>query len=150
MFIWQQTNNGVTASASMQSKGHRSSTILTLCECNWIVSKILCYLCSTSVGFNILRENQRSLWAYQQCSVVSVFLSSSTVEKIYSDVFKMENRAVTNGNGLQSKLTRCASSVGDSGTDKAKVGWTSPRDIWRNLSLRRKAEVNKTITIPII
>ncbi|KAF9421606.1 hypothetical protein HW555_002539, partial [Spodoptera exigua] len=32
-------------------------------------------------------------------------------------------------------------SVGDSGTDKSKVGWTSPRDIWRNLSLRRKAEL---------
>ncbi|PZC80182.1 hypothetical protein B5X24_HaOG215273 [Helicoverpa armigera] len=31
--------------------------------------------------------------------------------------------------------------VGDSATDKAKVGWTSPRDIWRNLSLRRKAEL---------
>lgn len=62
----------------------------------------------------------------------------------------MENRGIVNGNGHQTKLTRCSSSVGDSGTDKTKVGWTSPRDIWRNLSLRRKAEVNKTITKLII
>ncbi|XP_050554839.1 septin-7 isoform X4 [Spodoptera frugiperda] len=53
----------------------------------------------------------------------------------------MENRALNSVNGHQTKLTRCSSSVGDSGTDKSKVGWTSPRDIWRNLSLRRKAEL---------
>lgn len=53
----------------------------------------------------------------------------------------MANRAITNG-VAQTKLTRCVSNVGDSADDKAKVGWTSPRDIWRNLSLRRKAEVN--------
>lgn len=53
----------------------------------------------------------------------------------------MANRAFSTGNGPQTKLSRCSSSVGDSGTDKTKVGWTSPRDIWRNLSLRRKAEV---------
>ncbi|XP_022117541.1 septin-7 isoform X2 [Pieris rapae] len=49
----------------------------------------------------------------------------------------MDNMA-SNG---QTKLTRCASSVGDSGIDKSKVGWTSPREIWRNLSLRRKVEL---------
>ncbi|XP_069362182.1 septin-7 isoform X2 [Maniola hyperantus] len=54
----------------------------------------------------------------------------------------MANRAVTaNGTSHPTKLNRCASSVGDSGIDKTKVGWTSPRDIWRNLSLRRKAEL---------
>ncbi|XP_072944359.1 septin-7 isoform X2 [Epargyreus clarus] len=53
----------------------------------------------------------------------------------------MANRAVANGTTHQTKLNRCASSVGDSGVDKAKVGWTSPREIWRNLSLRRKAEL---------
>lgn len=53
----------------------------------------------------------------------------------------MANRAVTNGASHAAKLNRCASSVGDSGIDKSKVGWTSPREIWRNLSLRRKAEV---------
>lgn len=54
----------------------------------------------------------------------------------------MANQAVTNGAAHQTKLNRCASSVGDIGIDKTKVGWTSPREIWRNLSLRRKAEVN--------
>lgn len=93
---------------------------------------------------NILRDRQFCERERIQCSVVCAFLPPSTVED-YSDVFKMENRALSNGNGIQTKLTRCSSSVGDSGTDKAKVGWTSPRDIWRNLSLRRKAEVNKTI-----
>lgn len=53
----------------------------------------------------------------------------------------MANRAVTKGASHAAKLNRCASSVGDSGIDKSKVGWTSPREIWRNLSLRRKAEV---------
>ncbi|XP_049877201.1 septin-7 isoform X2 [Pectinophora gossypiella] len=53
----------------------------------------------------------------------------------------MANRALTNGASHSTKLGRCASSVGDSGADKTKVGWTSPRDIWRNLSLRRKAEL---------
>lgn len=52
----------------------------------------------------------------------------------------MENRGL-NGTS-QTKLNRCASSVGDCGIDKSKVGWTSPREIWRNLSLRRKVEVN--------
>ncbi|CAH2050305.1 unnamed protein product, partial [Iphiclides podalirius] len=51
----------------------------------------------------------------------------------------MESRAATNG-VVQTKLTRCASSVGDCGNDKTKAGWSSPREIWRNLSLRRKAE----------
>lgn len=55
----------------------------------------------------------------------------------------MANRALSNGNVQQTKLTRCSSNVADSVADKSKVGWTSPRDIWRNLSLRRKAEVNK-------
>lgn len=54
----------------------------------------------------------------------------------------MANRGLPIGAQHQTKLSRCASSVGDSGIDKTKVGWTSPRDIWRNLSLRRKAEVN--------
>lgn len=54
----------------------------------------------------------------------------------------MANRTVTNGATQQAKLNRCASSVGDIGIDKTKVGWTSPRELWRNLSLRRKAEVN--------
>lgn len=54
----------------------------------------------------------------------------------------MANPALPNGTIQHTKLSRCASSVGDGGIDKAKVGWTSPRDIWRNLSLRRKAEVN--------
>ncbi|XP_073957831.1 septin 7-like protein pnut isoform X3 [Choristoneura fumiferana] len=53
----------------------------------------------------------------------------------------MANRALIHGSGQQTKLARCASSVGDSGADKPKVAWTSPRDIWRNLSLRRKAEL---------
>nr|XP_032528903.1 septin-7 isoform X2 [Danaus plexippus plexippus] len=48
---------------------------------------------------------------------------------------------VTNGSSNVTKLNRCASSVGDCGIDKTKVGWTSPREIWRNLSLRRKAEL---------
>lgn len=65
----------------------------------------------------------------------------------YSNAGNMENRALNSVNGHQTKLTRCSSSVGDSGTDKSKVGWTSPRDIWRNLSLRRKAEVNETIAM---
>lgn len=64
---------------------------------------------------------------------------------VYLDVYRMANRALSNGIAHQTKITRCASSVGDSGTDKTKVGWTSPRDIWRNLSLRRKAEVINTI-----
>ncbi|KOB79406.1 putative septin [Operophtera brumata] len=41
----------------------------------------------------------------------------------------------------QTKLTRCSSNVADTVADKSKVGWTSPRDIWRNLSMRRKAEL---------
>ncbi|XP_046966077.1 septin-7 isoform X4 [Vanessa cardui] len=53
----------------------------------------------------------------------------------------MANQAVTNNTTQQTKLNRCASSVGDSGIDRTKVGWTSPREIWRNLSLRRKAEL---------
>lgn len=57
----------------------------------------------------------------------------------------MANRTVTNGAAQQSKLNRCASSVGDCGIDKTKVGWTSPRELWRNLSLRRKMEVNYII-----
>ncbi|XP_013176250.1 PREDICTED: septin-7 isoform X3 [Papilio xuthus] len=52
----------------------------------------------------------------------------------------MESRPLSNGAG-NTKLTRCASSVGDSASDKTKAGWSSPRDIWRNLSLRRKAEL---------
>ncbi|XP_013134948.1 PREDICTED: septin-7 isoform X3 [Papilio polytes] len=52
----------------------------------------------------------------------------------------MESRPLSNGAG-NTKLTRCASSVGDSVSDKTKAGWSSPRDIWRNLSLRRKAEL---------
>lgn len=55
----------------------------------------------------------------------------------------MANRALANSNSHQTKLNRCSSNVGDNVVDKSKVGWTSPRDIWRNLSLRRKAEVNK-------
>ncbi|XP_045496897.1 septin-7 isoform X2 [Colias croceus] len=53
----------------------------------------------------------------------------------------MANRATANGTAHQTKLARCSSSVGDSGIDKTKVGWTSPREIWRNLSLRRKVEL---------
>lgn len=55
-------------------------------------------------------------------------------------MYRMANRGLSNG-AAQTKLTRCVSSVGDNADDKGKVGWTSPRDIWRNLSLRRKAEV---------
>ncbi|XP_041975881.1 septin-7 isoform X3 [Aricia agestis] len=51
----------------------------------------------------------------------------------------MANPTVTNGSH-QTKLNRCASSVGDC-IDKSKTGWTSPREIWRNLSLRRKVEL---------
>lgn len=64
----------------------------------------------------------------------------------YLNVLRMANRAIANGNGHQTKLARCSSNVGDSVGDKTKVGWTSPRDIWRNLSLRRKAEVIKFFT----
>ncbi|XP_053612696.1 septin-7 isoform X2 [Plodia interpunctella] len=53
----------------------------------------------------------------------------------------MANRGLTNGAVHQTKLARCTSNVGDNVGDKNKVGWTSPRDIWRNLSLRRKAEL---------
>ncbi|XP_013191291.2 septin-7 isoform X2 [Amyelois transitella] len=53
----------------------------------------------------------------------------------------MANRGLTNGAVHQTKLARCTSNVSDSVSDKNKVGWTSPRDIWRNLSLRRKAEL---------
>ncbi|KAJ2947814.1 hypothetical protein O0L34_g9602 [Tuta absoluta] len=52
----------------------------------------------------------------------------------------MANRALSNGTH-STKLARCASNVADCAADKAKAGWNSPRDIWRNLSLRRKQEL---------
>ncbi|XP_052758847.1 septin-7 isoform X3 [Galleria mellonella] len=52
----------------------------------------------------------------------------------------MANRGFNSG-VVHTKITRCSSNVSDVASDKAKVGWTSPRDIWRNLSLRRKAEL---------
>ncbi|XP_059045709.1 septin-7 isoform X2 [Achroia grisella] len=52
----------------------------------------------------------------------------------------MANRAFNNG-VVNTKLARCSSNVSDVTNDKAKAGWTSPRDIWRNLSLRRKTEL---------
>lgn len=57
----------------------------------------------------------------------------------------MANRAVVNGPAhvnVSTKVSRCASSVGDANAEKPKVGWGSPRDLWRNLSLRKKTEVS--------
>lgn len=81
----------------------------------------------------------QSLWFVSaEWSSFVCFLHSLSI----SNALRMANRAFTNGNSHQTKLNRCSSNVGDSVVDKSKVGWTSPRDIWRNLSLRRKAEVN--------
>ncbi|GBP21996.1 hypothetical protein EVAR_18637_1 [Eumeta japonica] len=59
----------------------------------------------------------------------------------------MPNRAppAANGAAHEPKLARCSSSVGDS-ADKPRAGWNSPRDIWRNLSLRRKAELRAPVS----